>query len=106
VESYGDEAERTGRKWGVLLFCATCGVFVANLIWGPPISFFDKVPAERREHVLAIYHKNISILPLNVRSLEGFEGLIDSLRPKIQRTAEGPTGYAEKLEPWEGKGFL
>ncbi|ETS76871.1 hypothetical protein PFICI_10745 [Pestalotiopsis fici W106-1] len=84
-----------GNKWTAYAFCGTCGVsmFVEN--YGPPegASFFDRVPAERREFVLSVYQKNINSLPVQVRSLDSVD--LGSL--KVQRKNTGTEGYV--LDP-------
>ncbi|KAF3762730.1 hypothetical protein M406DRAFT_264248 [Cryphonectria parasitica EP155] len=70
--------------------CKTCGVMVFSNIYGPPISIFDKLPAERKELALAVYHKNLNLKPLNVRTVEGLD--LGSIT--IERTDEGTDGYA------------
>lgn len=62
-----------GKKYGGDHYCKTCSVFVFATVYGPPLSVFDKVPPERKEHVMAVYHKNMNMLPLNVRCLEGLD---------------------------------
>lgn len=85
---------------GSVTHCKRCGVHVFTDIWGPPITVFDKLPPERKAHALEVYHKNISLLPLNVRAIEGFLLLSEILA--IKRSDEGTEGYAELLEPWQG----
>lgn len=84
-----------GNKWTAYAFCATCGVsmFVNN--YGPPEgpSFFDRVPAERREFVLSVYRQNINSLPVQIRSLDTVD--IESL--KVLRKNTGTEGYV--LDP-------
>ncbi|KAK8052483.1 glutathione-dependent formaldehyde-activating enzyme [Apiospora rasikravindrae] len=78
-----------GRYGGGSSHCKTCGVFVFDEVVGPPISVFDNVSPERREHLLGVYHKNMSLQPLNVRCVEGVDlGSLD-----IQRLDEGTEGY-------------
>ncbi|KAK2590582.1 hypothetical protein QQS21_011728 [Conoideocrella luteorostrata] len=62
-----------GKKFGGDHHCKTCGVFVFATVYGPPLSVFDKVPPERKEHVLSVYYKNIQMKPLNVRCMEGVD---------------------------------
>jgi hypothetical protein len=50
---------------------------------------FDKVPADRRERVMAAYWKNMALQPLNARTIDALD--INSL--KIERTDEGTEGY-------------
>lgn len=83
----------SGRKFAGSVACRTCGVSIFSNIYGPPISVFDKLPPERKEIVLAIYHKNMEMVPLNVRAMEGVD--LDSLQ--IDRTDEGTEGY--ELDP-------
>ncbi|KAK5991546.1 hypothetical protein PT974_09830 [Cladobotryum mycophilum] len=82
---------RSGRKFGGSTFCRTCGVHVFGNIYGPPISIFDKLPPERRELALGVYHKNMKLKPLNVRTLDNLD--LASLRPLIKREDEGTDGY-------------
>lgn len=84
---------------GSVTHCKRCGVHVFTDIWGPPITIFDKLPPERKAHALEVYHKNISLLPLNLRAIEVFQLLSESLTMK--RSDEGTEGYAELLEPWQ-----
>ncbi|KAF4505953.1 hypothetical protein G6O67_007848 [Ophiocordyceps sinensis] len=98
-EYYGIKAEATGRKWSSTVHCKTCGVFVLNVIYGPPLSIFDKLAPDRKAHALEVYYKNTSLLPLNVRALRGSYESID-----IQRSDEGTEGYEELLDPWRGEG--
>ncbi|KAG8166801.1 hypothetical protein KVR01_002490 [Diaporthe batatas] len=98
-EYSGLRAELGSLKMGSVTHCRRCGVHVFTDIWGPPITIFDKLPPERKAHALEVYHKNISLLPLNVRAVEGFKLLSESLT--IKRSDEGAEGYAELLEPWQ-----
>ena len=93
VKIYGREhgfEYLTGRKFGGVVFCETCGVHVFTNIYGPPISIFDKLPPERKERALEVYHKNMQLQPLNIRAMEGVE--LSSLN--IKRNDEGTEGYA------------
>ncbi|KAL7807908.1 Mss4-like protein [Trichoderma aethiopicum] len=81
----------TGGKFTGSTFCNTCGVHVFSNVYGPPISVFDKLPPERKEKALAVYHKNMAMQPLNVRAAEGIR--LDDLRPLINRQDEGTEGY-------------
>ncbi|KAH8897493.1 glutathione-dependent formaldehyde-activating enzyme [Thozetella sp. PMI_491] len=78
-------------SWDSKAFCRTCGVSMFANIYGPPEgeSFFNKVPEERREHVLGVYRKNMSMQPLQVRALDGID--IDSLQVTKKNT--GTEGY-------------
>jgi len=58
-------------------------------IYGPPISVFDSLPAERKEQVLAVYWKNMALQPVNVRALYG----VDLAILDIKTTDEGTEGY-------------
>jgi hypothetical protein len=58
-------------------------------VYGPPISVFDELSPERNENALKVYHKNIQLLPLNVRVMEE----VNLLSLEISRTDEGTTGY-------------
>jgi hypothetical protein len=58
-------------------------------IYGPPISVFDKLPPERKEAALRVYHKNMQLQPLNVRAMEG----VDLSTLDIKRTDDGTKGY-------------
>ncbi|KAH0600846.1 hypothetical protein MHUMG1_01845 [Metarhizium humberi] len=78
-----------GKKYGADHFCATCGVFVFATVIGPPLSVFDNVPPERKEFVMSVYRKNINLLPLNMRCVEGLD--IASL--KIDKTDYGAEDY-------------
>ncbi|POS70692.1 glutathione-dependent formaldehyde-activating enzyme [Diaporthe helianthi] len=94
----GLRAELGSLKMGSVTHCKRCGVHVFTNIYGPPISVFDKLPPERKAHALEVYHKNMSLQPLNVRAIEGFQLLSQSIT--ITRSDEGTEGYVELLEPW------
>ncbi|UKZ94678.1 uncharacterized protein TrAFT101_009530 [Trichoderma asperellum] len=81
----------TGGKFTGATYCKTCGVHVFSNIYGPPISVFDKLPAEKKERALAVYHKNMSIQPLNVRAMNDLD--LDAIRSLIKREDEGTEGY-------------
>lgn len=83
----------TGKKYGGGVSCKTCGVHVYSNIYGPPISIFDKLPPERKEYALGVYHKNMALQPLNVRAMED----VDLASLNINRTDEGTKGY--ELDP-------
>jgi hypothetical protein len=85
----------TGGKFTGCTHCKTCGVHLFSNIYGPPISVFDKLPLDRKERALAVYHKNMSIQPLNVRAMDDVN--LGALRPLIKREDEGTEGY--ELEP-------
>ncbi|EHK20763.1 uncharacterized protein TRIVIDRAFT_223731 [Trichoderma virens Gv29-8] len=85
----------TGGKFTGSTFCKTCGVHVFSNIYGPPISIFDKLPAERKERALSVYYKNMAMQPLNLRAIEDVK--LDTLRPLIKREDEGTDGYG--LDP-------
>lgn len=73
--------------------CKTCGVFVFAEVAGPPISVFDCLAPEKREHMLGVYYRNMSLQPLNVRCVEWFHvGSLD-----IQRSDESTKGYTLEL---------
>lgn len=84
---------------GSVVHCKTCGVQVFTNLYGPPITVFDKLPPERKAYALEVYHKNMSLQPLNVRAIEGFQLLSETIN--INRSDEGTEGYAELLEPWQ-----
>ncbi|PSR79793.1 glutathione-dependent formaldehyde-activating enzyme [Coniella lustricola] len=69
--------------------CKTCGVLVYTNVYGPPATVFDRLPPERKEKALAVYHQNLNLKPLNVRALEDVE--LESL--VIVRSDEGTEGY-------------
>ncbi|KAL7941463.1 hypothetical protein V8C42DRAFT_334635 [Trichoderma barbatum] len=81
----------TGGKFTGSTYCKVCGVHVFSNIYGPPTSVFDKLPPERKERALAMYHKNMSMQPLNVRAIEG--RTVNSLLSLIKREDEGAEGY-------------
>ncbi|OTA01100.1 hypothetical protein A9Z42_0014060 [Trichoderma parareesei] len=85
----------TGRRFTGSTFCKICGVHVFSNVYGPPMSVFNKLPPQRKEVALAVYHKNMAMQPLNVRAMEGVK--LDNLRPLIKREDEGTEGY--DLEP-------
>jgi hypothetical protein len=66
---------------------------VFSNIYGPDPSIFDKLPPERREKALEMYHKNMALQPLNVRTIEG----LDLRSIKVERDNCGTEGYA--LDP-------
>lgn len=78
-----------GRRYNGAAHCKTCGVLVFNKVYGPPVSVFDRLPPERREVVLAAYHKNLAMRPLNVRALDD----VDIRALKVHRVNEGTGGY-------------
>ncbi|KAK3313321.1 hypothetical protein B0H66DRAFT_628999 [Apodospora peruviana] len=78
-----------GRKFNGTAHCKTCGVAVFSNVYGPPLSVFDSLPAERKERVMAVYRKNMALQPLNVRAIDGLD--IELLQ--IKRTDEGTEGY-------------
>ncbi|KXJ86424.1 glutathione-dependent formaldehyde-activating enzyme [Microdochium bolleyi] len=80
---------RYGQKFTGLSHCITCGVLVYKTVYGPPITIFDRLPAEMRERALAVYYRNMSLQPLNVRTLDG----IDTASLRIERNDEGTEGY-------------
>lgn len=80
---------RYGSKFSGSTYCSTCGVHVFTDVYGPPLSIFDKVPPERREHVMSVYRQNMNMQPLNVRAFNGVD--LGSLQ--IKRTDEGTEGY-------------
>lgn len=84
---------------GAVVHCKTCGVQIFTNLYGPPITVFDKLPPERKAYALEVYHKNMSLQPLNLRAMEAFQQLSETI--KIKRTDEGTEGYAELLEPWK-----
>ncbi|KAJ6437719.1 glutathione-dependent formaldehyde-activating enzyme [Purpureocillium lavendulum] len=100
-EYFGLGAEETGRKWGGVVHCSTCGVFVFNIIYGPPLSIFDKLPPERKARALEAYHRNVSLLPLNLRAVEGLHREVQLGSVGVERADEGTEDYAERLGEWE-----
>ena len=50
---------------------------------------FDRLPPERKEFALEVYHKNMNLQPLNVRAMKGFE----PSTLVIKRHDEGTKGY-------------
>ncbi|KAK7700659.1 hypothetical protein SLS64_010803 [Diaporthe eres] len=68
-------------------------------LYGPPITVFDRLTPERKAYALEVYQKNTSLQPLNVRAIEGFQLLSETIN--INRSDEGTEGYAELLEPWK-----
>ncbi|KAK2603054.1 hypothetical protein N8I77_009538 [Diaporthe amygdali] len=99
-EYAGLKADLGGPKMGGTVHCKTCGVFVFTNIHGPPITVFDRLPPERKAYALEVYHKNMSLQPLNVRAIEGFQLLSKAIG--IAQSDEGTEGYSQLLEPWEG----
>lgn len=50
---------------------------------------------------MKVYHKNMSLQPLSLRAMDGFEELnLESEALGLKREDEGTEGYAELLEPW------
>lgn len=84
---------------GSVTHCKRCGVHVFTDIYGPPITVFDKLPPERKAYALEVYHKNMSLQPLNLRAIEGLQLLSETIN--INRSDQGTEGYAELLEPWQ-----
>lgn len=84
---------------GTVVHCKTCGVQVFTNIYCPPITIFDQLPPERKAYALEVYHKNMSLQPLNVRAIEDFQFLSETIN--INRSDEGTEGYAELLQPWK-----
>jgi hypothetical protein len=84
---------------GSAVHCKTSRVQVFTNLYGPPITVFDKLPPERKAHALEVYHKNMSLQPLNLRAFEGFQLLSETTN--INRSDQGTEGYAELLEPWQ-----
>ncbi|KAM7213506.1 hypothetical protein V8F06_011119 [Rhypophila decipiens] len=80
---------RYGSKFNGIAHCQTCAVVVFTTVYGPPISLFDRLPAERKERALAVYWKNMALQPVNVRVLDG----VDLSTLTIQTTDEGAEGY-------------
>lgn len=78
-----------GRKFGSAVHCKYCGVHVFGNIYGPDPSVFDKLQPERREIVLEIYHKNMALQPVNVRTITG----LDLKSIHVERTDCGTDGY-------------
>ncbi|KAI7779142.1 hypothetical protein LA080_001304 [Diaporthe eres] len=95
----GLKAELGALKMGSVVHCKTCGVQVFTNLYGPPTTVFDKLSPERKAYALEVYHKNTSLQPLNVRAVEGFQLLSETIN--INRSDEGTEGYAELLEPWQ-----
>lgn len=82
-----------GRGFNGTAHCKDCGVNVFSIIHGPDPSIFDKLPPERKEKALEMYHKNMALRPINVRAIEKVDlGLID-----VKRDDCGTEGYS--LDP-------
>lgn len=64
-------------------------VSVFGSIYGPDPSVFDKLAPERRAVVLEVYHKNMALQPVNVRTIEG----LDLSSITVERSDEGTEGY-------------
>ncbi len=56
-----------GRKFGSQSFCRACGVVVFQSLRGPPEHEVRAWPPARQ----AVYRRNMDLLPLNVRALDG-----------------------------------
>jgi hypothetical protein len=69
--------------------CKTCGVTVFSNVYGPPVSVFDRLPAETKEKALEVYRKNMALQPLNVRALDD----VDLAALQIEKSDEGTEGY-------------
>lgn len=76
-----------------MIICKTCGVHMFGIVYGPPISIFDKLPPERKAVALEVYHRNLNMQPLSVRTIDDLD--ISSL--KIEYDACGTEGYT--LDP-------
>lgn len=64
---------------------------VFSNVYGPPLSVFDSVPADRKEAVMAKYWESMALQPVNVRALDGVD--LKTLRPMTVRSDEGTEGY-------------
>ncbi|KAJ9137211.1 Glutathione-dependent formaldehyde-activating enzyme [Coniochaeta hoffmannii] len=82
------EYRREGGFSGIA-HCKACGVTVFSNVHGPPLSAFDRLPPERKERALEVYHKKMALQPLNVRALDG----VDLATLQIERSDEGTEGY-------------
>ncbi|KAM3451319.1 hypothetical protein NHJ6243_009617 [Beauveria neobassiana] len=78
-----------GKRYSGVSHCKDCGVYVFKNIYGPDPSVFDKLAPERRAVVLEIYHKNMALQPVNVRTIEG----LDLKSIKVERSDSGTDGY-------------
>ncbi|OAA72933.1 Mss4-like protein [Akanthomyces lecanii RCEF 1005] len=78
-----------GRRYGGAPHCKDCGVSVFGSIYGPDPSVFDKLAPERRAVVLEVYHKNMALQPVDVRTIEG----LDLSSITVERSDEGTEGY-------------
>lgn len=76
-------------KLGGPAMCKTCGVHMFGNLYGPPISAFDKLPAERLPIVIEIYAKNMNMQPICVRVMDD----IDMSTLKIDYDDCGTEGY-------------
>jgi len=92
VRIHGREHTREykyGSGYGGWPFCATCGVNVYANVYGPPQSVLDAVPVERKERAMAVFRRNMSLQPLNVRVLDG----VDVTKLNVVRNNVGTDGY-------------
>ncbi|KAJ2978605.1 hypothetical protein NQ176_g3722 [Zarea fungicola] len=69
--------------------CKTCGVYMFSNIYGPPISFFDKLPPERVPIVMDTYVTNMNLQPVSVRVFDD----VDISTLKIEYDDCGTEGY-------------
>ncbi|PKS04917.1 hypothetical protein jhhlp_008282 [Lomentospora prolificans] len=78
----------TGRKWNGATFCTTCGDTVFTNLHGPPDSYIEAMPEEKREKVREFVAQTRTIQPINLRVFD-----VDVSLLKVERDDCGTAGY-------------
>lgn len=79
-----------------LRHCSACGVIVFMVVYGPPnleemLNQLKERNPERYEAGKKIADQNMSLLPLNVRTLENLDW--EKIQQVVKRNDEGTEGY-------------
>lgn len=96
-ESYNKAFEyRYNKGRNAIHHCSSCGVMVFMVIHGPPnlaeiLEKLKKENPERYRVAKGMTELNLSLQPLNVRTLEGIDW--ECIRQRVERTDEGTEGY-------------
>ncbi|KAH7633127.1 hypothetical protein B0T09DRAFT_406665 [Sordaria sp. MPI-SDFR-AT-0083] len=96
-ESYNKAFEyRYNKGRNAIHHCSSCGVMVFMVIHGPPnlaeiLEKLKKENPERYRVAKGMAELNLSLQPLNVRTLEGIDW--ECIRQRVERTDEGTEGY-------------
>ncbi|KAJ6789439.1 hypothetical protein PWT90_00240 [Aphanocladium album] len=77
-------------KMAASALCKTCGVHMFANIYGPPLSFLDKVAPERLSLVMDSYVQNMNMQPISVRVFDD----VDMSTVKVDYDHCGTEGYA------------